>query len=193
MIAENPAPDNDTMLTLIETNEQLNKAMNLHQRAVLSARQAAGNASQSNTPPQRTDSGFAPPPGPPPNQTRSRKAPANIPQIPPPGDYAPTGLDDDEDPFADPKEGKQAQNPPFPKDQPQKMTGQFNDRLGIEPYHPGFQETESYVGRQENAVGSASMSAAGPSAAEARNGGLEGYGVPPAQAPGKSKKPVYKY
>lgn len=188
MIAENPAPDNDTMLTLIETNEQLNKAMNLHQRAVLSARQAAGNNSQSNTPPQRTDSGFAPPPGPPPNRA-SRKAVADTPQVPPPGDYAPTGVDDEEDPFADPKE--KPKNPPFPKDQPQKMTGQFNDRLGIEPYHPGFRETESYVGRQENAVGTASMSAAGPSTVrEERNGGLEdGYGVPPP----KSKAPVYKY
>src|SRR3954469_19383897 len=31
MIAENPAPDNDTMETLIETNEHLSKALNQHQ------------------------------------------------------------------------------------------------------------------------------------------------------------------
>src|SRR6266536_5051004 len=35
MIAENPSPDNNTMETLIETNELVGKAMNQHQRAVL--------------------------------------------------------------------------------------------------------------------------------------------------------------
>ncbi|CAG8980155.1 hypothetical protein HYALB_00007393 [Hymenoscyphus albidus] len=187
MVAENPAPDNQTMLTLIETNEQLNKAMNQHQRAVLAARQAAGIGSQSNTPPPRTDSGFAPPPGPPPNRATSKSS-KYTPPVPPPGDFAPTGLD--EDPFADPKESKsksKSRSPPFPKDQPQQATGQFNDNHGVEPYHPGFRETESYPARQDSSVGSATMSAAG---GEARNAGLEdSYGVPPP----KNKTPVYKY
>ena len=38
--ADNPAPDEDTMLTLIETNEQLSIAMSKHQRALLQARKA---------------------------------------------------------------------------------------------------------------------------------------------------------
>ncbi|TLD22186.1 hypothetical protein PspLS_08056 [Pyricularia sp. CBS 133598] len=38
MTAENPSPDNDTMESLIDTNEQLQTALNLHQRAVLNAR-----------------------------------------------------------------------------------------------------------------------------------------------------------
>lgn len=38
--ADNPAADEDTMLTLIETNEQLSIAMSKHQRALLQARKA---------------------------------------------------------------------------------------------------------------------------------------------------------
>ncbi|RMZ80217.1 hypothetical protein DV737_g3097, partial [Chaetothyriales sp. CBS 132003] len=38
---DNPAPDPDTMLTLIETNDQLHVAMSKHQRSVLQARNAA--------------------------------------------------------------------------------------------------------------------------------------------------------
>lgn len=47
MNAQSPAPDPDTMLTLIETNDQLNIAMSKHQRAVLSARKASGLATPS--------------------------------------------------------------------------------------------------------------------------------------------------
>lgn len=42
MSSENPPPDEDTMLTLIETNDQLNIAMSRHQRALLEARKALG-------------------------------------------------------------------------------------------------------------------------------------------------------
>lgn len=42
MASENPAPDNDTMESLIDTNEQLQTALNQHQRAVLSARKQLG-------------------------------------------------------------------------------------------------------------------------------------------------------
>lgn len=42
MSCDNPAPDEDTMLTLIETNDQLNIAMSKHQRALLQARKAIG-------------------------------------------------------------------------------------------------------------------------------------------------------
>lgn len=40
--AEDPAPDADTSLTLIETNDQLSMALSKHQRAVLQARKAMG-------------------------------------------------------------------------------------------------------------------------------------------------------
>lgn len=42
MAANDPAPDNDTMEGLIDTNEQLQQALNHHQRAVLNARKILG-------------------------------------------------------------------------------------------------------------------------------------------------------
>ncbi|KIW18874.1 hypothetical protein PV08_03163 [Exophiala spinifera] len=47
MNCQNPAPDPDTMLTLIETNDQLNIAMSKHQRAILQARRSSGLATPS--------------------------------------------------------------------------------------------------------------------------------------------------
>ncbi|EYE99082.1 VHS and GAT domain-containing protein [Aspergillus ruber CBS 135680] len=41
----NPAPDEDTLLTLIETNDEISVALSKHQRAVLNARKALGSAS----------------------------------------------------------------------------------------------------------------------------------------------------
>jgi hypothetical protein len=42
MAAENPAPDNDTLESLIDTNEQLQQALNHHRRAVLQAKKQLG-------------------------------------------------------------------------------------------------------------------------------------------------------
>lgn len=219
MISENPSPDNDTMETLIETNEQLSKAMSQHQRAVLNARKAAGLGNDTPTPPPgqdsgfapppgRTESGFAPPPGPPPSQT-SKSAPIvaaaplprkKVPQIPPPGDYAPNLSDDEEEanPFIDPHPSQQERlgttvRPPFPEDRPPVATGQFNDRLGIEPYHPGFKETQSYVGRQDSSLGKVSMHAAASDPdheveEDEEDNRRSGYG-----AAAGSKAPVYRY
>jgi hypothetical protein len=47
MTAENPSPDNDTMESLIDTNEQLQHALNHHHRAVLQARKQLGMTSDS--------------------------------------------------------------------------------------------------------------------------------------------------
>ncbi len=41
MAARDPAPDNDTMESLIDTNEQLQASLSLHQRAMLNARKQA--------------------------------------------------------------------------------------------------------------------------------------------------------
>lgn len=63
---DNPAPDHDTMQTLIETNEQLSLALSRHQRAVLAARRAMGTAESPNAA-AATENGygaFAPPPAP---------------------------------------------------------------------------------------------------------------------------------
>lgn len=42
--SDNPPPDEDTLLTLIETNDQLSVALSRHQRAMLQARKAAGSS-----------------------------------------------------------------------------------------------------------------------------------------------------
>lgn len=42
MTCDNPAPDNETMESLIDTNEQLQTALNQHRRAVLNARKQLG-------------------------------------------------------------------------------------------------------------------------------------------------------
>ena len=42
MVSDNPAPDNETMGSLIDTNEQLQAALHQHQRSVLNARKQLG-------------------------------------------------------------------------------------------------------------------------------------------------------
>lgn len=54
MACENPSPDEHTMLTLIETSEQLSIATTKHQRALLNARRATGQASTGNSPQPQT-------------------------------------------------------------------------------------------------------------------------------------------
>lgn len=49
MQIDNPSPDNETMESLIDTNEQLQTALNQHQRAVLSARKAMGLGERQDT------------------------------------------------------------------------------------------------------------------------------------------------
>lgn len=62
----NPAPDEDTLLTLIETNDQLSFAMSKHQRALLQARRALGGSPPDTTPSQADQVYYAAPQGPPP-------------------------------------------------------------------------------------------------------------------------------
>lgn len=89
--SDNPAPDEDTLLTLIETNDQLAMANSKHQRALLQARRATGVSPLSTGPheapaaPVASSSEpknglFTPPPGPPPRK-----------QIPQPEDQNPFG------------------------------------------------------------------------------------------------------
>ncbi|KAB8294706.1 hypothetical protein EYC80_006668 [Monilinia laxa] len=193
MVAENPGPDNDTMETLINTNEQLSLAINLHQRSVLHARKVMGLGNgETTTPPSRPSPGFTPPPGPPPNQTSRQVASSSsrsAPPIPPPGDFLPMGDEEDErNPFNDPESSSsRIARPPFPSDAPPKATGQFNDTLGVEPYHPGFKETKSYVNRQDNSIGNVTMHAAVPERDEDDEDDEPRYSVP------AGKQPVFRY
>ena len=61
---DSPPPDDDTLQTLIEVNEQLSLAGSRHQRAILSARRAMGAASPPND--IGNGSAYLPPPPPPP-------------------------------------------------------------------------------------------------------------------------------
>ena len=62
MSANDPAPDHDTMESLIDVNEQLQASLSLHQRAMLNARKQADIGAWS-----ADVSDAAPPEGPPPN------------------------------------------------------------------------------------------------------------------------------
>jgi hypothetical protein len=215
---DDPAPDDDTMLTLIETNEQLSLAASKHQRAVLQARRLHGPSpsppiSQQNSHtippagvpqhsyaspplPPRNDASSMPPPSasttggsfmpsnyvsppdstysPPPNQGY---APPPSQSYPPPNPIGykndelplppslqaggnrprPTSTMNDDNPFADhhssaytPAAGA-LHNPP--------SNGYGNAQ---EPYHPGFQSTPSYLGRQESSANNLTMHGAQP-------------------------------
>ncbi|KAK9656635.1 hypothetical protein HCH54_001304 [Aspergillus fumigatus] len=97
----NPAPDENTLQTLIETNDELSVALSKYQHAFLSARKAAGNSgSQSPTPsngaadtgtnrplpvapvPQRQGQSASPsvfsPPSPPPRQQQQQQSTATV-------------------------------------------------------------------------------------------------------------------
>lgn len=56
-----PPPDDDTMLTLIETNEQLSLALTRHQRSVLNARRALGVSPSPNADATNPGGPYAPP------------------------------------------------------------------------------------------------------------------------------------
>ncbi|KAI9814245.1 MAG: hypothetical protein M1827_003411 [Pycnora praestabilis] len=84
--SENPVPDDDTLLFLIETNEQLSMAMSKHQRALLQARRAAGIRTPSVSPqpglqsaptPKSIDQ-VGPPPGPPPRRSEQLEPPSGL-------------------------------------------------------------------------------------------------------------------
>lgn len=76
-------------------------------------------------------------------------------------------MHEDENPFSDPPE-----RPLKDKTSSQgRPTEEYSERLGIEPYHPGFKETRSYVGRQDSAVDHTTMHAAGTGEVERPFGG----------------------
>lgn len=89
---DNPAPDDDTMLTLIETNEQLSLAASKHQRAVLQARRLVGAS-----------------PSPPVQQAPPQQAPPTLPPIRTPPSGVPSNSY--EQPVMPPRNDVQAPSP----------------------------------------------------------------------------------
>lgn len=85
---DSPPPDDDTMLTLIETNEQLSLAGSRYQRANLTARRQLGTAPSGGTSPEAMNDGYGAFTSPPAaGQAESLFKPAP-PTAPPGNDYA---------------------------------------------------------------------------------------------------------
>ncbi|KAJ9155341.1 GAT domain-containing protein [Pleurostoma richardsiae] len=187
MTAENPSPDNDTMESLIDTNEQLQHALSQHQRAVLNARKhlGLGERSQSGSPapPEvngstRPDGSALQPPPPLPGRKpvggasgKGKEAAADD-LAPPSAQAGPSrsasrsprpAAEDAEDPFRDPHPESRAAGAAEPQ------------RLAFEPYHPGFGATPSYVNRQDSALDKVHMHGAGGAAGEEAGENASGY------------------
>jgi hypothetical protein len=146
MAAENPAPDNDTMLTLIETNEQLSLATTKHQRTVLQTRKALGVATPDPLPipaasPSATP-GVATPPGPV-SSIFKLSAPPSRKSFPKPA--APIASEHSASPVSEVTENP-FKDPVEPSHVAVDTVIDHN-----EPYHPGFSSSTSYRVHQEPA------------------------------------------
>jgi hypothetical protein len=201
---DNPAPDDDTMLTLIETNEQLSLAASKHQRAMLQSRRLMGASPSPPVqnggmmPPPPSNGYTSPPAGPPPQQYGQSYLPPHndAPSMPPvnvattqpsqplaaqPTDYRndepslPPSLQaapnrqqpsaHEENPFAD--HYTSTYTPPSGPPASYQDPSPTSDHGGLpDPYHPGFQSTPSYLGRQESAANNLTMRGAQPPISE---------------------------
>ncbi|KAL2758366.1 hypothetical protein ACRALDRAFT_1080225 [Sodiomyces alcalophilus JCM 7366] len=176
MVAEDPAPDNDTMESLIDVNEQLQTALNRHQRGVLSARKQLGvngNSPSNPSSPQLSNDGQTPPPAPSssnsrpqlqshPSSSSSSRGPA--PQPPPGRTQLPQG------PKSKGKEVEQFAPPPGPP--PAGASSAYPDErssgedvAGEDPFRdPQFQSSTYYSpGNTQSHPGDVSFSEAGSS------------------------------
>lgn len=158
MVSTNPAPDNETMESLIDTNEQLQTALNQHQRSVLSARKKLGHGerSASGSPDvERSQSipdllsGNEPNAAPvlsngkgkqsrPFNLDASGSASASGSGTVTPSRKGKNAQGQEEDPFADPfADPEPEDDKPNGQGSSSKAQG-HTDRLPFEPFHPGF-------------------------------------------------------
>ncbi|KAI6089350.1 hypothetical protein F4821DRAFT_231803 [Hypoxylon rubiginosum] len=213
MTAEDPSPDNDTMEALIDTNEQLQASLSLHQRAMLNARKLVATMGP---PPERSHTrdsvspegserngygnGLEPPAVPPRSNSNGKgKAREYEPSIAGPSRTHTPGVE--EDPFKDPE-------PEISRSDSHAAGGSGSgggassnylgdQRLAYEPFHPGFESTPSYLHRQESALGGETMhgATAVPDARGSRadddSNGSDIYDVTPANS--KQKDPIYRY
>ncbi|OJD34580.1 gat domain-containing protein [Diplodia corticola] len=212
--------DDETMLTLIETNEQLSLALTKHQRAYLAARRTNSSnnvTSSSNTPtptPPPAASTFAPPPpaaaaaaaASPPFSEDPADAYAPPPNPPPrlqqslaARDYSPDqAAAEGDDPFADSHASSSSTTGATPQVHPLEPlhygTAGDNAHL-IRPGGGEFQSTPSYLHRQESADVHRTMHGAAtgsPSEPEGRSG-AGGYGEVPDVSPVEERRVVYRY
>ncbi|KAI1819990.1 hypothetical protein F4861DRAFT_96379 [Xylaria intraflava] len=178
MTSDNPTPDNDTMESLLDTNEQLQAALNLHQRAMLNARKTVTSAAaddgdlvslgETQSIQDRLENSRRPSPAGAglgislasgsgsKRETNGKGKGREYEPLPYAGSSAGPSRSRtpaEDDPFRDPDEvaGSSAAGPS--KDPYLDM----EPRLHFEPFHPGFGSTPSYMGRQESAIGKEAM------------------------------------
>ncbi|OAA60089.1 VHS/GAT domain-containing protein [Cordyceps fumosorosea ARSEF 2679] len=163
MVASNPGPDNETMESLIDTNEQLQTALSHHQRSVLSARKQLGLnvRSEETTPAAGTPVGepVSPLLDSPALPVRNGKGKETGLYLAEPQGSGPAlglasgsgsgstsskgkqaqgnGSRDDEDPFADPFVDPQHHDDAL-NGGSRSRTPATHDDLPHEPFHPGF-------------------------------------------------------
>ena len=161
-----PPPDDDTLQTLIETNEQLSLAISRHQRLVLQARRILG---QSPSPALGPNNPFAPPAQPQtapqqqqpsslvntanPHNTYSPVSPVDntfsAPPGPPPGHALAVPMSPN-DPFADPVEPTHNHDLDYTNHPQEPRNYGPSVDTNSRPAYGGV--TESYMGRQYSAV-----------------------------------------
>ncbi|KAI1498386.1 GAT domain-containing protein [Biscogniauxia marginata] len=225
MRAEDPAPDNETMESLIDTNEHLQTSLNLHQRAMLNARKhvaAVGGQDDNDLMgpiDDRASNGYS---------VSRQPSPSSLSDQPPLPPRKPNGkgkgreyepavagssrTHTPDDPFRDPApepsgSGSGTYNTGIGRSASGAGRGsssQYQDqepRLAYEPFHPGFDPTPSYLGRQESALGKETMhggAADAHPASDSRDAVRDNdsdiydtHDVPP--PPPKQKEAVYRY
>ncbi|KAI1761987.1 hypothetical protein GGR53DRAFT_468762 [Hypoxylon sp. FL1150] len=217
MTAEDPSPDNDTMEALIDTNEQLQASLSLHQRAMLNARKLVATMgpppeqsyTRESVSPEGSErdghgNGLEPPPVPPRSNSNSKgKAREYEPSVAGPSRTHTPAIG--EDPFQDPEpEISRSDSHAAGGSGLGSGAGASSDylgeqRLAFEPFHPGFETTPSYLNRQESALGKETMhGATAAPASDARGSHTDEdsnnsdiYEVTPANT--KQKEPIYRY
>ncbi len=147
--SDNPAPDEDILLTLIETNDQLATAMSKYQRALLQARRATGvSPSSTATGPYEAPAApanfsseprnglFSPPPGPPPR----KQIPQSEDQNPFGDQHEAHGSSDAQAPVPPPSFGLPPSGMPPEKQQPSYTNRQVTSADNMTTYGTGVDD-----------------------------------------------------
>ncbi|MCJ1379540.1 hypothetical protein MMC17_002641 [Xylographa soralifera] len=158
--SDNPAPDEDTLLTLIETNDQLSMAMSKHQRAMLQARKVTGQITPDpptvpprDAPPQNTY------PFPPQDPYLPTSRPPQAPDaqiVPPPGPPPRLAMPQRQEPFDNPFDDNNHTTAP-PGTNGTSALAPSSAPSGAQPsaykaYNPAYQAAPNYANRQDSSL-----------------------------------------
>lgn len=156
--SNNPPPDEDTLLTLIETNDQLSTSISRHQRALLQARRITGAASVAPTPSAPTGGLFEAP------DSKPKGVPITTsfspPPEPPPWRHNPP---QSQDPFSDPHDADMShmdtmQAPLEPQHYDVSASHrQQNGSQAPTVYHTNFQPMSPYDNQHDYAANHQTM------------------------------------